>query len=77
MAEEVRLTQVGAGTKEGTIVEWLKREGDPVGKGEPLLLVETDKAVMEIESPVSGVLKSIVHDKGKKVSVDAIVAFIE
>ena len=74
---QVRLPKLGAHMQEGTIVEWLKKEGEPVKKGEPLFQVETDKAVMEVESPANGVLKSIVHGKGTKVPVNTVVAFIE
>ena len=63
--------------QEATIVEWLKNEGDRVTKGEPLYQVETDKAVAEVEAPVSGVLISITKAKGTKVPVNTIVAFIE
>jgi pyruvate dehydrogenase E2 component (dihydrolipoamide acetyltransferase) len=75
--EQVRLPKLSASMKEGVIVEWLKREGERITKGEPLLQVETDKAVMEVEAPVEGVLMSIVKTKGSKVPVNAIIAFVE
>jgi pyruvate dehydrogenase E2 component (dihydrolipoamide acetyltransferase) len=77
MAEKVRMPKLSASMQEGTIVEWLKNEGDRVTKGEPLYQVETDKAVGEVESPVSGVLISIMKEKGAKVPVNTIIAFIE
>ena len=77
MAQEVRLPKAGASMEVGTIVEWLKREGDVVKKGEPLFQMETDKAVTEVESPAGGVLKSILHGKGDKVPVGEVVALIE
>ena len=75
--EKVRLPKLGASMQEGTIVEWLKKEGDHVAEGEPLYQVETDKTVVEVESPASGVLVSIMQPKGSKVPVNTIVAFIE
>ena len=41
------------------LVEWLKRAGEPVSKGEPLFLVESDKATLEVEAPASGVLAAV------------------
>lgn len=75
--EQVRLPKLSASMKEGIIVEWLKREGERIAKGEPLFQVETDKAVLEIEAPVGGVLVSIVKPRGSKVPVNSIVAFVE
>ncbi|MHB0856111.1 MAG: lipoyl domain-containing protein [Anaerolineae bacterium] len=77
MSREVRLPKLGASMEEGLIVAWLKREGDRVVEGEPLLQVETDKAVAEVESPVSGVLARIVQPKGSRVEVDALIAMVE
>ena len=50
---------LGQTMEEGTITRWLKREGEEVRKGEPILEVMTDKANMEVEAPVSGVLRKI------------------
>ena len=74
MSQEVRLPKLSATMTEAVIVEWLKSEGDPVAEGEPLLQVETDKAVMEVESPVSGLLACILQPKGAKVAVDTVIA---
>ena len=49
---------------EATIVDWFKKVGDRVGKGEALLEIETDKAVTQVESPADGVLAEILADKG-------------
>ena len=49
---------------EATIVDWFKKVGERVGKGEALLEIETDKAVTQIESPADGVLAEILADKG-------------
>lgn len=69
MASKVILPKLGQTMEEGTIVEWLKKEGDPVKKGETLFQVESDKAVLEAEAKESGVLLKILVGKGVKVPV--------
>jgi len=62
----------------GNIIEWLKKEGDQVNKGDPLFTVDTEKAVIEVESGVSGILKKIlVNDPDKQVPVGDVVAIME
>ena len=56
MSIEVTMPVLGLTMEEGTVAEWLKREGEPVAKDEPLLLVEMDKGTVEVPSPASGVL---------------------
>lgn len=56
MAEFFKMPKLGMDMSEGTIVKWLKQEGEPVEKGEPLAEIETDKSTVEVESPGSGVL---------------------
>jgi pyruvate dehydrogenase E2 component (dihydrolipoamide acetyltransferase) len=75
MARELRMPRLGQGMETGTIVRWLKAEGDRVEKGEPLYEVDTDKATQEVESDVSGVLLRIAVDGGE-VTVGDTVAFI-
>ena len=65
----VPMPQVGENLETGTIVEWLKAEGDPVEKGEVLLTVESEKAVFEVEAGASGMLLEIVHRAGAEVEV--------
>ncbi len=60
----------------GKVISWLKREGDTVAKGEPLLEVETDKAVMEIESPGDGILAGVKAQPGAEVPVGRTIAWI-
>jgi len=59
-----------------TVVEWLKREGERVEKGEPLLTVETDKVTVEVESPASGVLAGVRAVPGQVVPVTEVIAYI-
>ena len=65
MANEVKLPRLGQGMEAGTINKWLKNEGDPVAKGEPLFEVDTDKVTQEVESDFEGVLLKIVLPSGE------------
>ena len=65
MASEVKLPRLGQGMESGTIVKWLKNEGDPVEKGEPLYELDTDKVTQEVEAEASGVLLKIAVNEGE------------
>jgi len=75
MATEVILPRLGQGMEAGTIVRWLKSEGDRVEKGEPLFELDTDKVTQEVEAEASGVLLRIAVAEGE-VPVGRTVAFI-
>jgi pyruvate dehydrogenase E2 component (dihydrolipoamide acetyltransferase) len=62
--------------EEGLIAKWLKHEGDHVSEGEALCEVETEKTTDEIQAPASGTLLKIVHQEGKAVPVNAVIAVI-
>lgn len=76
MVNRVVLPKLGLTMDEGRIARWVKQEGDTVEKGEILLEVETDKATVEVESPASGVLRSIVVPEGETVPVAQLIGFI-
>ena len=76
MATDVKLPRLGQGMESGVIVRWLKSEGEPVAKGEPLYELDTDKVTQEVESELDGVLAKIVVPEGD-VEVGATVAVIE
>lgn len=63
------MPQVGQDVPSAAIVEWLKKEGDAVKKGEPVLVVESDKASFEVEAEENGVLLKILHAKGDVVEI--------
>jgi len=65
MATEVKLPRLGQGMESGTIVKWLKSEGDNVQKGEPLYELDTDKVTQEVEAEASGVLLKIAISSGE------------
>src|SRR5436190_8272528 len=65
MATEIILPRLGQGMESGTIVKWLKSEGDRVEKGEPLYELDTDKVTQEVEADASGVLLKIAVEGGE------------
>jgi pyruvate dehydrogenase E2 component (dihydrolipoamide acetyltransferase) len=75
VATEVILPRLGQGMESGTIVRWLKSEGEPVEKGEPLFELDTDKVTQEVEAEAAGVLLKIAVAEGE-VPVGQTVAFI-
>jgi pyruvate dehydrogenase E2 component (dihydrolipoamide acetyltransferase) len=76
MAQAVILPKLGQATEESTIVKWLKKEGEPVRKGDILFEMETDKAVLEAESFFAGTLLKILVPEGSTVPVNTVVAYI-
>src|SRR5438309_5866770 len=60
----------------GKVVHWLKRAGDTVRKGEPIVEIETDKVTVEIEAPASGVLQDVTARAGDVVPVGKTIAMI-
>ncbi len=76
MAISVVMPALEMAQETGKLISWLKKEGESVAKGEPLLEVETDKAVMEIESPGDGVLAGIKVQAGPEVPVGQTIAWI-
>ena len=65
MATEVKLPRLGQGMEAGTIVKWLKAEGELVKKGEPLYELDTDKVTQEVEAEADGVLLKIAVQEGE------------
>jgi len=76
MVKKVIMPKLGETMEEGEIIKWLKKEGDRVEKGEPLLEIATDKANMEVEATTSGYLRRIVVKEGEKVPVAKEIAYI-
>jgi pyruvate dehydrogenase E2 component (dihydrolipoamide acetyltransferase) len=73
---EVLMPRIDPGMQSGKIVEWLKKEGELVQKGDPILVVEGEKTTFEIEAPESGVLSKILVEVGADVQVSQPVAVI-
>ena len=76
MPVEITMPQLSDTMSEGTVVKWLKKEGDKVKAGEIIAEIETDKATMEQESFESGTLASIVAKEGQKVKVGELIALL-
>ena len=76
MAVEVLIPKWGLTMEEGLIAQWLKHEGEHVEKGEPILEVETDKIINEVEAPESGILARILYPAGSTVPVSQVIAII-
>ncbi|MFQ6112906.1 MAG: dihydrolipoamide acetyltransferase family protein [bacterium] len=71
------MPQMGESIAEGTIIKWLKKEGDRVERDEIILEISTDKVDSEIPSPHEGVLKKILVPEGETVEVGTVIAHIE
>ncbi|RXK46467.1 dihydrolipoamide acetyltransferase family protein [Halorientalis pallida] len=73
MVREFKLPDVGEGVAEGEIVQWLVGPGDPVSEDQPVAEVETDKAVVEVPSPVNGTVKELRAEAGDVVPVGEVI----
>jgi pyruvate dehydrogenase E2 component (dihydrolipoamide acetyltransferase) len=76
MVTPIVMPKFGQMTEDSAIVEWLKKEGDTVAKGDVLFLVETDKSVMEVESFSEGTLLKIAVGVGVSVPVQSVVGYL-
>src|SRR5437763_6118460 len=76
MPVEIIMAQLTDTMTEGTLVKWLKKEGDKVKAGETVAEVETDKATMEMESSEGGTLATILLPEGQKAAVGAVIAVL-
>jgi pyruvate dehydrogenase E2 component (dihydrolipoamide acetyltransferase) len=73
---EVIMPALGIAQETGKLVRWIKNEGDPVARGEPLMEIETDKVTVEIEAPADGFLGGISAAEGEDVPVGRAVAYV-
>jgi pyruvate dehydrogenase E2 component (dihydrolipoamide acetyltransferase) len=76
MAVSVVMPALELAQETGKIISWLKKEGDPIKKGEPLLEIETDKITFEVEAPEDGVLAGVKSNEGDEVPVGQVIAWI-
>jgi pyruvate/2-oxoglutarate dehydrogenase complex dihydrolipoamide acyltransferase (E2) component len=77
VAYELKLPQLAAEMEYGTVLRWLKGEGEAVAEGEPLVEVEAEKANHELEAPVSGRIETILAEEGDEIKVGATIAIID
>lgn len=76
MAELINMPKLGFDMREGKLGEWVKKEGEPVGQGETIALIETDKASVEVPAFRSGVLHKILVPAGDSVPIGVPIAVI-
>lgn len=76
MVRTIVMPKVSDVMENGTVTSWLKKEGDKVEKGEPLLEIEVEKAIMEIESEYDGYLRKILVKEGETVPIGTVLAYI-
>src|SRR5437764_9609532 len=76
MINEVVMPQMGADMTEGTVLRWLKHEGDDVTRGEIIAEIETDKANVEIEAFESGTFRKALAGEGDTVKVGEVIAVV-
>ena len=76
MATAIIMPKAGMAMEEGTVVKWLKSEGDKVEQGEPLLEILTDKVNMEVEAQATGILIKILKKEGEVVPVTKTIGYI-
>ena len=76
MATSIVMPQMGYDMQEGTVVRWHKKEGDAVARGDVIAEIETDKATVEYEAYVAGVMRKIVAQEGVTIPVGALIAVI-
>jgi pyruvate dehydrogenase E2 component (dihydrolipoamide acetyltransferase) len=76
MVTEVIMPKMGQTMEKGKVIKWLKKEGEEIQKGEPLLEIETDKTTIEVESRGTGILRKILAQEGEEVPIATIIGFI-
>jgi pyruvate dehydrogenase E2 component (dihydrolipoamide acetyltransferase) len=76
MAETINMPKLGFDMAEGTLVRWVKKEGETVNKGDVLAEIETDKATVEVESSASGVVRKLLVDEGAVVPISTPIAVV-
>jgi pyruvate dehydrogenase E2 component (dihydrolipoamide acetyltransferase) len=74
---EVIMPKMGDAMEEGTLLKWLKSEGDDVSEGDAIAEIETDKVTMELEAEDEGTLAQLIADEGQDVPVGEAIAFIQ
>src|SRR5215218_8060588 len=71
------MPKMGDAMEEGTLLKWLKSEGEEVSEGDPIAEIETDKVTMELEAEDEGTLAQLIADEGQDVPVGEAIAFIQ
>ena len=77
MTVEVKVPTLPESVADGTLVNWKKKPGDPVTRGENLVDLETDKVVLDIPAPADGILGPILQQEGETVTTGEVIATLE
>ena len=77
MSIELKVPEVGESISEVEIGEWLKKEGDFVERDDEVVVIETDKATVEVSAPESGTITKILKPSGQTASVHEVIAYLE
>jgi 2-oxoglutarate dehydrogenase E2 component (dihydrolipoamide succinyltransferase) len=77
MLIELTIPEIGESIAEVQVAEWLKAEGDPVQKGEPVAIIDSEKTTLELPAPEDGTLARILHQAGAIVKVGEVIAHVE
>jgi pyruvate dehydrogenase E2 component (dihydrolipoamide acetyltransferase) len=76
VASRIIMARLGQDMEQGRIVEWLKQEGDAVAEGEPLVVIESEKAEIELPAPASGILRRVLVGVGAEVPVGRLIGIL-
>ena len=76
MATRIDMPQLGLTMEKGTILQWLKAEGDKVEKGQPVVLIQTEKVEYEVEAPGAGMLLKVVAKEGMELPVGSLMGIL-
>lgn len=76
MATEVIMPKVDMDQETGTVVDWIKKDGDNVNQGEAILVIETAKVAIEVEAPATGILQGISAEVGEELPIATVIAYI-
>jgi len=77
MRIEIKMANLGYDMETGRVGEWLKQVGDAVERGEPIVEIETDKSMIEMEATHSGTLAEIVAESGAEVPVGDTIGYLD
>lgn len=76
MADAIRMPDLGSGTEEGTLINWLKNVGDSINAGDVIAEVESDKATVEVPVSVSGTITQLIGQPGDNLKVGAVIGYV-
>ncbi len=76
MATAILMPKMGLTMKNATVVKWLKEEGDPLREKEPVMEIETEKLINQVESPCDGILLKKVAKEGERYEIAAVLGYV-